>query len=193
MKLFTFKNILLTSSLMTLLACQPGAPVVTVLGEVSGFEISETTQILKSKTSKNIFYISGKCFGSISDIQVSFDNGSTYSPLSQYAESYEKNCSSNGTYSYKINPNNTSVFDIPPTSSFKDFKFRGMSDFGMTVVKNLRRQISSGEIEISAGSSVTTGTLSGTTTAYIFTGRVISSAGITSGTNFIFKGAVRIK
>lgn len=192
MKLFTLKNILLTSSLMTLLACQPGAPVVTVLGEVSGFEISETIQILKSKTSKNIFYISGTCFVSVNDIQVSFDNGSTYSPLSQYAESYEQNCSSNGTYSYKINPNNTSVFDIPSNISYKDFKFRGMTDFGVTAVQNLRRMINtSDDLQITAGSTVVNTTVSGT--PVILRARVLSSAGVTTGTNFKFKGAIRIK
>lgn len=174
------------------MSCQPGAPVVTVLGEVSGFEISETTQILKTKTSKNAFYISGKCFGSISDIQVSFDNGATYGTLSQYAESYQQNCASNGTYSYKINPNNTSVFDIPSNSSYKDFKLRGMSDFGATVVQNLRRIVStSGDLQVTAGSMIANVTVSGTPA--VLRGRVLSSASVTTGTNFILKGSVRIK
>lgn len=188
MKLLTLKNILLTSSLMTLLACQPGAPVVTVLGEVGGFEISETIQILKSKTSRNIFYISGRCQSSIKGIQISFDNGTNYTPLSQFAESFTLDCAGSGTYSYKINPNNTIAFDIPVDSSYKDFKLRGSSDFGNTVVQNLRRMISSdGDLQITAGSKTTTsGTL-------VLRARVLSSTGVTTGPGFKFKGAIRIK
>lgn len=192
MKVLNLKNILLSTSLLSLMACQPGAPIVTVIGEMSGFEISESTQILKSKTSKNVFYITGKCFGSVSDIQVSFDNGGSYNPLSQYAESFEQKCSSDGTFSYKINPNSTSVFDIPSNSSFKDFKLRGMSDFGATIVLNLRRMVSnSGDLQITAGSTIANVTVSGTPA--VFRGRVLSSAGVTTGTNFKFKGVVRIK
>ena len=81
MKKLSLKNVLLSTCLLGLMSCQPGAPVVTVLGEVSGFEISETTQILKSKSNKNVFYISGRCFGAINDVQVSFDNGSSFNAL----------------------------------------------------------------------------------------------------------------
>ncbi|AZZ37703.1 hypothetical protein CIK05_13155 [Bdellovibrio sp. qaytius] len=192
MKLFNVKNIFLSTSLLTLMACQPGAPVVTVLGEVSGFDISEKTQILKSKTNKNVFYISGTCFGAIKDVQISFDNGSSYSALSQYAETSTQNCSSSGTFSYKINPNNTVAFDIPANSSYKDFKIRGTSDFGPTSVQNLRRMISnSGDLQVTAGSTLASVTVSGTPA--ILRGRIVSSAGSVSGTNFILKGAIRIK
>lgn len=182
------KNILLLTLLLTLMSCQAGAPVVTVLGEVGGFDITETTQILKSKTSKNIFYISGKCQGAIKDIQVSFDNGANYTPLSQFAENYTMDCSGSGTYSYKINPNNTVAFDIPADVPYKDFKFRGTSDFGNTVVQNLRRMINSGDgLQITAGS---TNTVSAT---YILKARIISAADVTTGPSFKFNGAIRIK
>ena len=186
-------RILLLTSLLGLMACQPGAPVITVLGEVSGFEISETTQILKSKTNKSSFFISGKCFGAIKDVQVSFDNGASYSALSQYAEISTLNCSTTGTFAYKIDPNNTIAFDIPNSSSYKDFKIRGTSDFGNTIVQNLRRMVSnSADLQVTAGSMIEDNiTVSGT--AAIFRGRVISSAGVVSGTNFILKGAIRIK
>lgn len=187
------KNILLLAPLLMLMSCQPGAPVVTVLGEVGGFEISESTQILKSKTSKTIFYISGKCQGSIKDIQISFDNGANYTPLSQFAESYTLDCSGLGTYSYKINPNNTVAFDIPAEASYRDFKLRGISDFGNTLVLNLRRMVSSGgDLQITAGSTiVNTNTTSGT--PVILRARVLSSTGVTTGPSFKFKGAIRIK
>lgn len=192
MKLLKLKNILLSTSLLSLMACQPGAPVVTVLSAVSGFEITENTQILKRKSDRNIFYISGKCFGMVKDIQISFDNGETYSALSQYAEESAMNCSTTGTFSFKIDPNNNVVFDIPVSSSYKDFKIRGFSDFGNTVVQNLRRMVSnSGDLQVTAGSFIETVTVSGSPA--IFRGRIISSAGVASGTNFIFKGAVRIK
>ncbi|MES2801487.1 MAG: hypothetical protein V4654_03260 [Bdellovibrionota bacterium] len=193
MKVLNLKKIILLSSLLLgLMACQPGAPVVTVLGEVSGFEVTEKTQILKSKSSKNVFYISGTCFGAISDIQVSFDGGSSYSALSGYAETSDQSCKNNGTFSFKINPNSTIAFDIPANSSYKDIKLRGMSDFGATVVQNLRRMItSSGDLQVTAGSTITDVTVSGTPA--VFRGRVISSAGVTSGTNFILKGSIRIK
>lgn len=192
MKTLNIKYIFLFSSLFGLVACQPGAPVVTVLGEVSGFEITETTQILKSKTNKNVFYISGKCFGAISDVEVSFDNGGSYSALSSYAETSTFNCAINGTFSYKINPNSTVAFDIPANSSYKDFKLRGKSDFGNSVVQNLRRMVTnSGDLQITAGSFIDSVTVSGAPA--VFRGRVISSAGVVSGTNFIFKGAIRIK
>lgn len=180
------------SSLLLLSACQPGAPVVTVIGEVGGFNISETTQILKTKNSKNIFYIAGKCQGAIKDIQVSFDNGATYTPLSQFAETVSFDCATNGSYSYKINPNNTIAFDIPSDSSYKDFKFRGSSDFGHTVVQILRRMVSnSGDLQITAGSVSENVTVSGTPA--VFKGRIVSSYGTDSGANFKFKGAIRIK
>lgn len=192
MNALNLKNILLSASVLGLMACQPGAPVVTVLGEVSGFEVTETTQILKSKNSKNIFFISGKCFGAISDVQVSFDNGGTYTALSQYAETSTQNCSSSGTFSFKINPNNTTAFDIPANSSYRDFKLRGMSDFGATTVQNLRRMVSnSGDLQMTAGSVVANVTVSGSPA--VLRGRIISSAGVTSGTNFILKAAIRIK
>lgn len=191
MKILNVKNILLSTLITGLMACQPGAPVITVLGEVTGFEISETTQILKSKTNKSIFYISGRCFGAIRDVEVSFNNGATYSPLSQYAETFTLSCASTGTFTYKINPNSTIAFDIPSDSSFKDFKIRGSSDFGNTVVQNLRRLVSSSaDSQITAGSTENV-TVSGT--AAIFRGRIVSSAGVSSGTNYIFKGAIRIK
>lgn len=174
------------------MSCQPGAPIVTVIGEMGGFNVNETTQILKSKNSKNIFYISGKCNSVISDIQVSFDGGANFTSLSQFAESFTNNCSSNGTYSYKINPNNTIAFDIPVSSSFKDFKLRGMGDFGATVTQNFRRMISnSGDLQITAGSTVATGTISGT--PVVLKARILSSAGETTGVNFKFKGAIKIK
>ena len=192
MKIVNLKNILLSTSLLGLMSCQPGAPIVTVLGEVGGFEISETTQILKNKSNKNIFFISGKCFGAITDVQISFDNGGSFNPLSQYAETSSFNCAINGTFSYKINPNNTVAFDIPSNSSYKDFKIRGSSDFGATSVQNLRRLVSnSGDLQVTAGSFIETVSVSGSPA--VFRGRVISSAGETSGTNFKFKGAIRIK
>ena len=192
MKTLNLKNILLSTFLLGLMSCQPGAPIVTVLGEVGGFEISESTQILKTKSNKNIFYISGKCFGAITDVQISFDNGATYNPLSQFAETSTFNCAVNGTFSYKINPNNTVAFDIPANSSYKDFKIRGTSDFGSTGVQNLRRMISnSGDLQITAGSFISAVSVSGSPA--VFRGRVISSAGESSGTNFKFKGAIRIK
>jgi len=186
-------NILLLTSLLTLMSCQPGVPVVTVLGEVGGFEISESTQILKSKTSKTIFYISGKCQGSIKDIHISFDNGANYTPLSQFAESYTLDCSGLGTYSYKINPNNTVAFDIPAEASYRDFKLRGISDFGNTLVLNLRRMVSnSGDLQITAGSTIVNATTA-SGTSVVFRARVLSSTGVTTGSNFKFKGAIRIK
>ena len=185
-------NILLLPSLLLLAACQPGAPVVTVIGEVGGFNITETTQILKTKNSKNIFYISGKCQGAIKDIHVSFDNGGSYTPLSQFAETVSFDCSTNGTYSYKINPNSTIAFDIPADRSYKDFKFRGSSDFGNTVVQNLRRMVTnSGELQVTAGSVIENVTVSGTPA--VFKARIVSSSGTDSGANFKFKGAIRIK
>lgn len=186
-------NILLLTPLLVLMSCQPGAPVVTVLGEVGGFEISESTQILKSKTSKTIFYISGKCQGSIKDIQVSFDNGANYTPLSQFAESYTLNCSGSGTYSYKINPNNTIAFDIPSDASHRDFKLRGISDFGNTLVLNLRRMVSNGgDLQITAGSTIVNATTA-SGTPVILRARVLSSTGVTTGPGFKFKGSIRIK
>ena len=174
------------------MSCQPGAPIVTVLGEVGGFEVSETIQILKSKSNKNVFYISGRCFGAISDVQISFDNGKSFSALSQYAETTAFKCAENGTFSYKINPNNTVAFDIPSNSSYKDFKIRGMSDFGATSVQNLRRMVTnSGDLQMTAGSLLANVSVSGTPA--VFRGRIISSAGTSSGTNFKFKGAIRIK
>ncbi len=192
MKTLNLKYILLSTSLLSLMACQPGAPIVTVLGEVSGFEVTETTQILKSKDSKSIFYISGKCFGAIKDVEVSFDNGGTYTTLGQYAESFTQSCASSGTFSYKINPNNTTAFDIPANSSYRDIKLRGMSDFGATIVQNLRRMVTnSGDLQMTAGSVIANVTVSGTPA--VLRGRLISSAGVTSGTNFILKAAIRIK
>lgn len=192
MKTLSLKYILLSTSLLSLMACQPGAPIVTVLSEISGFEVNETTQILKSKNSKNIFYISGKCFGAIKDIEVSFDNGSTYMTLSQYAESFTQNCASSGTFSFTINPNNTTAFDIPVNSSYRDIKLRGMSDFGATVVQNLRRMVTnSGDLQITAGSVIANVSASGTPA--VLRGRLISSAGTTSSANFILKAAIRIK
>ena len=192
MKILSLKNILLSTSLLGLMSCQPGAPIVTVLGEVGGFEISETTQILKSKSNKNVFYISGRCFGAISDVQISFDNGGSFSALSQYAETTTFNCAVNGTFSYKINPNNTVAFDIPSNSSYKDFKIRGMSDFGATSVQNLRRMVTnSGDLQMTAGSVLATVSVSGSPA--VFRGRIISSADTSSGSNFKFKGAIRIK
>lgn len=186
-------NILLLAPLLLLMSCQPGAPVVTVLGEVGGFEISESTQILKSKTSKSIFYISGKCQGSIKDILISFDNGSNYTPLSQFAESYTLDCSSNGTYSYKINPNSTIAFDIPADASYRDFKLRGISDFGNTLVLNLRRMVTNGgDLQITAGSVVANATTA-SGTPVVLRARVLSSAEATTGPGFKFKGAIRVK
>lgn len=184
--------ILLFSSLLILSACQPGAPVVTVIGEVGGFNITETTQILKTKNSKNIFYIAGKCQGAIKDIHVSFDNGANYTPLSQFAETVSLDCATSGTYSFKINPNNTIAFDIPADASYKDFKFRGSSDFGNTVVQNLRRMVSnSGDLQVTAGSVIANVTVSGTPA--VLKARIVSSQATDSGPNFKFKGAIRIK
>lgn len=192
MKTLNTKNILFPLLLLSLTGCQPGAPVITALGEVSGFEINESIQVLKSKTSKSIFYISGRCFGALSDVQVSFDDGATYSPLSQYAETFSINCSTTGSFTYKINPNNTIAFDIPSNSAYKDFKIRGLSDFGNTVVKNLRRMISnSADLQITAGSTISNVTVSGTPA--VLRGRIISSSGITTGPNYILKGSLRIK
>lgn len=193
MKLQMLKNLLIFSSLLTLMSCQPGTALVTVLGQVSGFDLTETTQILKSKTNKNPFYISGRCSASIKEVEVSFDNGANYTPLSQFAESFSKDCSASGTFSYRINPNNTIAFDIPADLSYKDFKIRGTGDFGASAVQNFRRMVNSGgDLQLTAGSvKVEATTVSGT--PVILRARVISSAGVSSGSNFKFKGAIRIK
>lgn len=182
----------LISALLLLTACQPGAPLVTVLGQVAGFELNETTQILKSKTNKNSFTISGKCNAAIKEVEISFDGGAVYSPLSQFAESSNKNCAT-GTFSFLINPNNTIAFDIAADASFKDFKIRGTGDFGASAVLNFRRLVSnSGDLQITAGSGSTNGVVSGS--PVVLKARIISSAGTTSSNpNYKFKGSIRIK
>ena len=192
MKAYVLKKSVIVSSLLLLTACQPGAPLVTVLGQVAGFELNETTQILKSKTNKNSFTISGKCNAAIREIEISFDGGAVYSSLSQFAESSTKNCSG-GTFSFLINPNNTIAFDIPADASFKDFKLRGTGDFGASAVLNFRRMVSnSGDLQITAGSGSTSGVVSGS--PVVLKARIISSAGSTSSNpNYKFKGSIRIK
>lgn len=172
------------------MSCQPGAPIVTVLGQVSGFEIYETVQTLKNKTSKNAFYISGKCNASVSEIEVSFDSGATYTPLNLYAETYSNDCAASGTFSYKINPNSTIAFDLPANSSFKDFKIRGNGDYGLTAILNLRRAVAS-DFQVTTGSTKVTGTISGT--PVFLRARLLSSVGTTTGGTYKFKGAIRIK
>lgn len=176
--------------LLLLTSCQPGAPVITMLGKVSGFEVSESLITLRSKTSTNPFYVSGKCVGNISEIQVSFDEGNSYSPLINYSIEPAMDCSQSGTFSFKIDPSLSpgSAFTIPANSSYKNFKFRGMSDFGPTTVYNLRMQINTAEdLQITAGSGSTT---SGT---FTLKGRIISAANSTTSGTLVFKGAIRIK
>lgn len=179
------KILLQLSLLFGLMSCQPGNPIVTVLGEVSGFDISQNIQRLNSKTDKDVFIISGRCFGMISDVQISFDNGSSFESLSQHAETSNLNCASDGTFSYTINPNNKTLFDIPLDQSYKDFKIRGLSEFGATTIHNFRRMISNtNNLQITAGSTRTS----------TFKGRIISSASQSQqGSNYKFKGALKIK
>lgn len=186
------KRLYLALSALTLMSCQPGAPVVTMLGEVGGFEISESVMTLKSKTSTDVFYVSGKCFGLVTDIEVSFDNGATYSSLGQYSADAQQKCSTDGTFSFKIDPAIRTEFNIPYDRSYKDFKFRGLSEFGMTAVKNLRRQVKLGELQLTAGSgSASIATASGTLT---LKGRIISTAEVvTTGSGHVLKGSIRIK
>lgn len=185
-------NIAVLSSVLLLTACQPGAPLVTVLGQVAGFELNETTQILKNKANKNSFTISGKCNAAIKEVEISF-GGDSFTPLSQFAESYTKDCTNGGTFSFLINPNNTIAFDIPADASYKDFKLRGMGDFGATAVHNFRRMISnSGDLQITAGTGSSSGVVSGS--PVVLKARIISSAGSTSSNpNYKFKGSIRIK
>lgn len=192
MTMITLKISVMFSFLLLLTACQPGAPLVTVLGQVAGFALNESTQILKSKTNKNSFTISGKCNTAIKEIEISFDGGSSYSPLGQFAESSNKNCAA-GTFSFLINPNNTIAFDIPADASFKDFKLRGTGDFGASAVLNFRRMVTnSGDLQITAGSGSNNGVVSGS--PVVLKARIISAAGSTSSNpNYKFKGSIRIK
>jgi hypothetical protein len=172
---------------LTLSACQPGAPIVKVLGEVGGFRLTENVMTLKSKNARDPFFVSGVCFGSVNSIQVSFDEGATYQPLNQFAQSFSQSCSSTGSYSYLIDPAIATQFNVPAGRSYKDFYFRGTSDFGMTSVQILRRQVNLGSFQITSGSGLVT---SGTA---VLSGRIISAAGVASGTNWVLKGALRIK
>lgn len=174
-------------TLLVLMSCQPGAPVVSLIGQVTGFSLNETVQNVKSKSSNKIFYISGKCNPAITDIEISFDNGATFVSLGNYAEgSYIKNCSSTGDFSYKINPQSKTEFSIPANSSFKDFKIRGFSDFGITSALNLRRMVSS-DFQVTAGSArITSGSM-------VLQGRLVSSIETSTGTPFRFTGSIRIK
>ena len=172
--------------MLTLMSCQPGAPVVTVIGQVSGFSINESIQNLKNKSNRSIFAISGKCNPSITDIEISFDGGSSYSLLSSVAETSTKDCTGTGTFNYIINPNTVTAFNLPLESSFKDFKIRGYGDYGMTNVLNLRRMVSS-------DFQVTTGSASVTSGGAILRGRILSTIGRTSGVGFMIKGTLRVK
>lgn len=186
------KKLMASLAALALMSCQAGTPVVTMIGEVGGFEISESVMTLKSKNSTDVFYVTGKCFGLITDIEVSFDNGATYSSLGQYAALAEQKCSVDGTFSFKIDPALRTEFNIPNDRSYKDFKFRGLSEFGMTSVKNLRRQVKLGDLQITSGSgSASVATASGTLT---LKGRLVSTAVVNStGSGYVFKGSIRIK
>lgn len=173
-----------------LMSCQPGSPIITVLGQVGGFEIAESIQTLKNKTSKNIFYISGKCNISVSEIEISFDQGLTYSALSSFSESYSNDCATLGRFSYKINPNSTIAFDLPADSWYKDFKIRGNGDYGVTAALNLRRAVAS-DFQVTAGTTQVAGTVSGT--PVVLRARLLSSVGTSTGATYRFKGALRIK
>lgn len=172
------------------MSCQPGAPVVTVLGKVGGFSINESVQTLNYKYDYGIFHISGKCNASISDIEISFDNGITFSPLSTYAISSTNDCSTTGKFSYKIDPSAVDEFDIPETAAYLDFKIRGNGDYGLSEVFNLRRMVKS-NLQVTPGSYARRQISGGV--IYSHWGRLLSSAVVTNNGNYQFKGTVRIK
>lgn len=181
-------KLLILNLFLFLFSCQAGTPMISALGEVSGFTINETVMTLKTKNNNDPFTMSGTCTGKLNDIQISFDNGTTYTSVYPMTTSYQENCVAAGTFSFVINPALNAGFAIPQNLSSKNFLFRGISDFGMTTSQAFRRQVSLGDVQITAGS--VTQTVSGGGT---FKGRITGTTGAVSDTRFIFQGSVIVK
>ena len=187
-KIFCTLAASITTSL--LFSCQAGSPVISALGEMSGFSLDSQMVTMKTKTSTTPFLVSGKCTQSLSDIQISMDGGATYASAQPFTTAFQNNCGSSGNFSMTINPAISSQFQIPMDAVSKTFLFRGISDFGVTSAEGLVLQVSLGDVQVTAGSVVINSGASGTLKA-----RIVSSdaAQNTASSTFKFTGRITVK